>query len=274
MRAARYYGQEDIRVESIPEPKCKEDSIKLAPAFVGICGTDLHEYLGGPTICPTDIHPLTHEGLPLVLGHELSGTITAVGSSVKDFAVGDRIVVHPSLYDYTCGACLAGSENVCYNGGFIGLSGGGGGLADFLTIPADHAHHLPDNISLEIGALVEPLAVAWHALGLSPLQKDSNILVLGGGPIGIAIILCLRAQGCGKIVVSELSAQRSKFAKRFGADYVLDPTKEVDYVGRVKELTGGEGPDIVFDCAGVASALESACQSLKVCMFSLLSIIS
>jgi len=106
--------------------------------------------------------------------------------------------------------------------------------------------------------------VAWHALRMAPLKKDSNVLVLGGGPIGIGIILCLRAQGCGTIVVSELSAQRSKFAKKFGADHVIDPTKEKDYIGKVKSLTGGDGPDIVFDCAGVASALESACKSLKV----------
>ena len=153
---------------------------------------------------------------------------------------------------------------MCYNGGFIGLSGGGGGLSDFLMVPEDHAHILPDNVSLEIGALVESLAVAWYALSMAPLTKALNILVLGVGPIGISIILCLRAQGCGTIVVSELSVARSKFARHFGADYVLDPTKEKDYIGRVKELTGGEGQDIVFDCAGVATALESACKCLKV----------
>jgi threonine dehydrogenase-like Zn-dependent dehydrogenase len=99
---------------------------------------------------------------------------------------------------------------------------------------------------------------------LSPkVKKDSNILILGGGPIGIAVIQALRAKGCGQIMVSELSASRQKFARQFGADHILDPRKE-DVVKRVRDLTGGEGADVVFDCAGVAVGLETACKAIKV----------
>jgi threonine dehydrogenase-like Zn-dependent dehydrogenase len=121
---------------------------------------------------------------------------------------------------------------------------------------------LPDNVPLDIAALVEPLSVGWHAVARSPLTKDSNILILGGGPIGIAVIHALKARGCGKIIVSEISGSRQKFCSQSGANVILDPRKD-DVAERSKEETGGEGVDIVFDCAGVASGLKSACQSIK-----------
>ncbi len=110
---------------------------------------------------------------------------------------------------------------------------------------------------------MEPLAVGWHAVTQSPLKKTDNILILGGGPIGIAVIQALLARGCNKIIVSEISTSRQKFAKHFGATEILDPRKD-DVVKRCQELTGGEGVDIVFDCAGVAVGLEAACKAIKV----------
>lgn len=130
-------------------------------------------------------------------------------------------------------------------------------------VPEDYVLPLPDNIPLDVAALVEPLAVGWHAVSQSPLKKGDNVLILGGGPIGIAVIQALLAQGVGQIIVSEISASRQKFAKHFGATTILDPRHE-DVVKRVKELTGGEGVDIVFDCAGVAVGLEAACKAIKV----------
>lgn len=129
-------------------------------------------------------------------------------------------------------------------------------------MPANYVLPLPDNVPLDIAALVEPLSVGWHAVARSPLTKDSNILILGGGPIGIAVIHALKARGCGKIIVSEISGSRQKFCSQSGANVILDPRKD-DVAERSKEETGGEGVDIVFDCAGVASGLKSACQSIK-----------
>lgn len=124
---------------------------------------------------------------------------------------------------------------------------------------------LPDNIPLDIGALVEPLSVGWHAVRQSPLTSSSTILILGGGPIGIAVINALKARGCGMIIVSEPTASRQKFAKQFGADFILDPISEGEegFARKVRELTNGEGVDIVFDCAGVAAGLKAACQLIK-----------
>ncbi|KAH8672044.1 chaperonin 10-like protein [Tricladium varicosporioides] len=262
MRAARFYGKEDIRVEQIDEPECKAGQVKVKPAFVGICGTDLHEYIGGPTFAPTTPHPVTKESIPITFGHEFSGTISAIGPDVTDFKVGQHVSVQPTIYDGSCFACKNNLENVCYNGGFVGLSGWGGGLSDACVVPAGYVLPLPDNIPLDIAALVEPLAVGWHAVKRSPLKSDSNILILGGGPIGIAVIHALKARGCGKIIVSEISGSRQKFCKHFGADIILDPRHD-DVVKGCKEETGGDGVDIVFDCAGVAVGLRDACRSIK-----------
>ncbi|KAN0095326.1 GroES-like protein [Hyaloscypha variabilis] len=263
MRAARYYGIEDIRVEEIEESVCKEGQIKIRPAFVGICGTDLHEYLGGPTFAPKVPHPVTGETIPVTFGHEFSGTVLEVGKGVNGFRKGQHVSIQPTIYCGSCGACALDLKNVCYKGGFVGLSGFGGGLSDACVVPADYVLPLPQNIPLDVAALIEPLAVGWHAVTQSPLKKDSNILILGGGPIGIAVIQALRARGCGQILVSELSASRQKFAKQFGADVILDPRKD-DIVQKAHDLTDGLGVDIVFDCAGVAVGLEAACKAIKI----------
>jgi threonine dehydrogenase-like Zn-dependent dehydrogenase len=225
--------------------------------------SDLHEYLGGPTFAPTVPHPVTKEVIPVTFGHEFSGTVIEVGKNVKDFKPGQHVSIQPTIYCSSCKACARNFQNVCYNGGFVGLSGWGGGLSDAVTVPASYVLPLPDNIPLDVAALVEPLAVGWHAVSQSPLKNDSNILILGGGPIGIAVIQALRARDCGQIMVSELSVSRQKFARHFGADIILDPRKD-DVVKKVKDLTGGEGVDIVFDCAGVAVGLEAACKAIKV----------
>jgi threonine dehydrogenase-like Zn-dependent dehydrogenase len=206
---------------------------------------------------------VTGETIPVTFGHEFSGTVLEVGKGVNGFRKGQHVSIQPTIYCGSCGACALDLKNVCYKGGFVGLSGFGGGLSDACVVPADYVLPLPQNIPLDVAALIEPLAVGWHAVTQSPLKKDSNILILGGGPIGIAVIQALRARGCGQILVSELSASRQKFAKQFGADVILDPRKD-DIVQKAHDLTDGLGVDIVFDCAGVAVGLEAACKAVKI----------
>jgi threonine dehydrogenase-like Zn-dependent dehydrogenase len=236
---------------------------QIAPAFVGICGTDLHEYLGGPTFAPTSPHPVTHDKIPITLGHEFSGVITELGPNLSSsFSIGQQVVVQPTVYCGTCQACQAGVENVCYNGGFIGLSGGGGGLSDSVVVPEGAVLRLPDSVPLDVGALVEPLSVAWHAISAAPLALDSVVLVLGGGPIGLAIVQCLVALNTKTIILSEVSKSRQRFGKEFGAHYVLDPTA-CDTVKESQKLSGKDGPDVVFDCAGVPASIKTACTAIK-----------
>ncbi|KAF2130997.1 sorbitol dehydrogenase [Dothidotthia symphoricarpi CBS 119687] len=262
MNAVRFHGQHDLRYEKIPVPEVKPGQVKIRPAFVGICGSDLHEYLGGPGLCPTTPHPITGESVPVTFGHEFSGIVEEVGEGVAEYKTGDRVVVQPIIYDGTCGACEEGLQNCCWSNGFVGLSGWGGGLADHIVLPTSTLYHLPDNVPLEIGALVEPLAVGWHAVKLSPYKPGNAVLILGGGPIGISTILALKAKGCEKIIVSEVSRRRQEFAKKFGADYIINPLTE-DLVARCRELTDGRGVHIVFDCAGVQAALDQAVHATR-----------
>ncbi|KAF2446847.1 sorbitol dehydrogenase [Karstenula rhodostoma CBS 690.94] len=262
MKAVRFHGQHDLRFEDIPVPTVKKGQVKVKPAWVGICGSDLHEYLGGPGLCPTTPHPITGETVPLTFGHEFSGTIEEVGEGVDDWAVGDRVSVQPIIYDGTCGACQDNLHNCCWSNGFIGLSGWGGGLSEHIVVPTSTLYRLPKNVPLHIGALVEPLSVGWHAVKASPFKKGDAVLILGSGPIGIAVMLALQAKGADKIIVSEVSRKRQEFAKKFGAHYILDPSKD-DVVKRCRELCDGQGVDVVFDCAGVQVALDAAVEATR-----------
>lgn len=207
-------------------------------------------------------HPITGEKVPLTLGHEFSGIVEEVGSEIRDVKTGDRVCVQPIIYDGTCSACKAGYINCCDKNGFIGLSGWGGGLSEHIVVPRSAVVALPDSVSLELGALVEPLAVAWHAVDRSPLKKGDSVLVLGGGPIGLATVQCLKARGVEQVIVSEVAPKRKDFAKQFGADHVVDPTKE-DIVESVRKLTGGQGVNIAFDAAGVQQALGPAMLAVR-----------
>ncbi|EMC96855.1 hypothetical protein BAUCODRAFT_90175 [Baudoinia panamericana UAMH 10762] len=264
MKAVRFHGKEDLRVEDIPEPKCGKGQIKVKPAWCGICGSDLHEYLGGPSICPTDPHPITGElEVPVTFGHEFSGVIEEVGDGVSSkFKKGDRVCVQPIIYDGDCGACQDGLINCCYQNGFVGLSGWGGGLSEHIVVPEYAVFHIPDNVGLDVAALVEPLAVAWHAVNASPFKPTDSVLVLGGGPIGLSVIQALRARNCKQIIVSEVSSMRKQYAKDFGAHVVLDPTKD-DIVARCRELADGQGVHVTFDAAGVQSGLDQAILALR-----------
>ncbi|KAF2262382.1 sorbitol dehydrogenase [Lojkania enalia] len=262
MKAVRFHGKNDLRYEDVPVPMIGKGQVKLRPSWVGICGSDLHEYLGGPNLCPTTPHPITGETVPLTFGHEFSGVIEEVGEGVSNYKVGDRVVVQPIIYDGTCGACLEGLPNCCYSNGFVGLSGWGGGLAEHIVVPTSTLYHLPDNVPLEIGALIEPLAVGWHAVKISPFKKGDAVLILGGGPIGISVILALKAKGAEKIIVSEISRRRQEFARKFGAHYVIDPTKE-DVVQRCRELCENQGVHVAYDCAGVQAGLDQAIKAVR-----------
>ncbi|KAF2967324.1 hypothetical protein GQX73_g6258 [Xylaria multiplex] len=263
MKAVRYYGKEDIRIEQVSEPTVGPGQIKIAPAFVGICGTDLHEYLGGPHFCPTGQHPVTGETIPVTLGHEFSGVIKEIGPGVTGFEIGQACAVQPTIFCGHCAACEGAAENVCQNGGFVGLSGGGGGLSEAVCVNATHVFPLPEGLELETGALVEPLSVAWHALSAAPeIGPDSIVLVIGGGPIGLALILCLKAKGVKTIIVSEIAASRQNFAKQFGATQVINPVND-DVTKVVLTLSNGSGADVTFDCAGVPSSIKSACTAVK-----------
>ncbi|GLA15966.1 hypothetical protein AnigIFM62618_002523 [Aspergillus niger] len=242
MRAVRYHGRGDIRVEEIQEPgSCGVGEVKIRPAFVGICGSDIHEYLHGPSTIPSTTHPITGEKIPVTLGHEFSGTITDVGEDVTRLQVGDNVAIKPNLFD-----------------------GGAGGLSDYVVIKEDRAVRLPEGFDLDLGALVEPLTVAWHAVNRSSIQNDHAraALVVGAGPIGLAVLLVLKARGIESVVIVEVSSQRRELASSLGATRVLDPRTD-DVVGTVRAMTGNAGADIAFECSAVQAGLDAALKGIR-----------
>ena len=200
--------------------------MKLRNAYSGICGSDLHVFYS-PEASGLDFsrpHPVTGSTPPQILGHEFAGTVVAVGDGVEGYDVGDRVAVWPVYYCGRCAACRNGRVNVCRNIGFHGLTSHGGGMAEFTTIAADMLHKLPEAVDLRLGALVEPMAVAWHAVSQSGVQPGQTALIAGAGPIGIGLWFALRARGVDRVLVSEPSSSRRETIQGLGAADVLDPT--------------------------------------------------
>lgn len=211
---------------------------------------------------PDFVHPLAGEKMPIVFGHEFGGVVTEVGAGVTRARVGDLVAVRPSLYDGTCEACVAGHTNVCDYWGWRGIHANGG-LAESAVVEEKTVFRLPGGTSPEISALVEPLSVAWHATRLArDLTPTSTALIIGGGPIGCAVFLALRAQGLTKIVVSEVTQARRDMLVKLGAENVLSPT-DADVVAAVRELSGGRGAHAVFECAGLPVTLSTALDALR-----------
>lgn len=259
MRAAVLHGIDDLRVEDVPEPELPDGYVLIDVAFNGICGSDLgmiHSF--GISEHP---HPLTGACGPQILGHEFSGVVRAVGAGVADVAVGDRVAVQPNYHCGTCARCRDGHEHLCTSAAFHGINAPGGGLAERTAVPAENVHVLPDGVSLEQAAVVEPLAVALHAVHLSGARHTDFALILGAGPIGIATALNLCADGVDRVLLSEPSETRRAVATALGLD-VIDPT-ETDLVAAVQDRTDGSGADVVFECAGVGAAVRTALAAVR-----------
>lgn len=261
MKAARWHGAKDIRVEVIPEPEVSEGKVKIEVEWTGICGSDLHEYLAGPILIPTTPHPLSHEMSPLVMGHEFSGTIIEVGEGVTKVSKGDRVVVEPILSCGHCEPCKKGKYNLCDQLGFHGLSGGGGGFAKYTVVSENMVHKMPDGLDFEQGALVEPAAVALHAVRNSRVKAGDRVAVFGAGTIGLLVIESLKAAGATEIYAVEVSPTRAKKAIELGATQIIDPTKE-NAVEVIKKATDG-GVDVAFEVTGVKPVFNQAVESIK-----------
>ncbi|HEY0274600.1 MAG TPA: 2,3-butanediol dehydrogenase [Paenirhodobacter sp.] len=262
MKAARWHNAKDIRVDDIPEPKVVAGKVKVRVKWTGICGSDLHEYLAGPIFVPVKApHPVSGDVAPIVMGHEFSGEVAEIGEGVTRVKVGDRVVIEPILACGKCEACKRGKYNICDSLGFHGLSGEGGGFAPYTVVGERWVHKMPEGLSFEQGALVEPAAVALHAVRISALRAGGTAAVFGAGPIGLLLVEALKAAGAAKIFVVELSEQRGAKAKELGATEVINP-RDADAAARVRELSGG-GVDVAFEVTGVPSVLQQCIDAVK-----------
>ncbi|MCA1204174.1 MULTISPECIES: 2,3-butanediol dehydrogenase [Bacillaceae] len=261
MKALRWHNAKDLRLENIEEPTVKKGEVKLKVEWCGICGSDLHEYTAGPIFIPKETpHPLTGDKAPIVMGHEFSGQVVEIGEGVTKVQVGDRVTVEPIYNCGKCDACKQGKYNLCADMGFYGLAGGGGGFSEFTSVPEHMLHKLPENVSYEQGALVEPSAVALHAVKQSKLQVGDKAAVFGTGPIGLLVIEALKAAGAAEIYAVELSEQRRQKAEELGA-IAIDPNNG-DAVQQIQELTSG-GVDVAYEVTGVPPVLKQAINSTK-----------
>ena len=251
MLTARYVRDRTIATaEADPTPPLAGE-VQIAVAYTVLCGTDLHILHGN-----MDARVAT----PLVFGHEMSGTIAAVGEDVTGWAAGDPVTVMPLDWDGTCPACLAGNQHICQNLNFIGIDSPGS-LQPLWNVPADVLVALPPSLRLDHATLVEPTAVAVHDVRRASLQAGDKAVVIGGGPIGVLIATVARDAGA-DVVVIELDAARRGQIGDLGFQ-TLDPTA-VDQVEWVTEWTAGAGADVVFEVSGAAAAVLGATGLAKV----------
>jgi len=263
MKAARYYDQKDIRIEDIPEPELKPGTVAIDVAWCGICGTDLHEYLEGPIFVPPKgkPHPISGEEAPVTLGHEFSGTITALGEGVTGLEVGQNVVVEPYIVGEDVDTGEGSNYQLSENMNFIGLGGRGGGLSEKIVVEQRWVHPVGD-IPLDEAALIEPLSVGHHAFVRSGASEGDVAIVGGAGPIGLLTAGVLKASGL-TVYISELSEARKEMARTTGvADEVFDP-REVDVAEKVRELTDGKGADVGFECSSVPVVLDMLIDAVK-----------
>lgn len=261
MRAVRYHGARDLRVEDVPAATAGPGEVEVEIEACGICGSDLHEYVAGPMTIPGDEpHPVTGERLPITLGHEFAGVVADVGQGVS-IPIGTPVAVNPFVWCGECRYCEEGNYHRCVSGGFVGLSGGGGGFAERVVVSEEKVIPLPDGVTTEQGALAEPFSVGLHAVRRSDLAVGDSVAVFGAGPIGLTVVQAARAAGAGLVIASEPRNARRELAAECGADVLVDPATE-DPVDRIDAEVPG-GVDVAFEVAGIGATVDQAVQSTR-----------
>jgi (R,R)-butanediol dehydrogenase / meso-butanediol dehydrogenase / diacetyl reductase len=251
MKAAVWHDQKDVRIEDLPlPPSPPEGQVQIEVKWCGICGTDLHEYLGGPMYIPADKpHPLTGAKSPVILGHEMSGKVIAVGAGVRRVSVGDRVVLCPIIGCRECEFCRSELMGLCPNIAFLGISWHSGGFSQVVNVFDYMCYKLPSEVSYEEGALIEPLAAAVRAMQKARLLGGETLAVIGAGAIGLMATQAALQSGAGQVIVLEPSGIRRQLATECGASACINPLTD-DPIQAVFELTAGKGADAVIECSG------------------------
>jgi (R,R)-butanediol dehydrogenase/meso-butanediol dehydrogenase/diacetyl reductase len=249
MTAATYTGARTFTTAEPPVGAPGPGQVQIAVAYTGLCGTDLHIFHGDMDARVT---------MPAVIGHEMSGTIAAVGEGVVGWSVGQPVTVMPTLSCGSCPACRRGNTHICHSLNFIGIDSEGS-MQNSWNVPADILVALPEGLALDEAALIEPTAVAVHDVRRSKLVASDFVVVIGGGPVGQLIASVALQQGA-RVVLVELDPGRRETAKGFGI-IAIDPRAEnlVEYVLRE---TDGAGADVAFEVSGAAAGVNSAVEVL------------
>lgn len=247
MKAGVFFEKNDLRVMEIEKPVPKSDEVLINVKACGICGTDVHIFCGDEGCFPTP--------RGTVLGHEFSGIIEAVGDSVKELKVGDRVCVDPNKLCNECYYCKSGIGHFCEDMTGIGTSVNGG-FAEYCVVPQSQAYKIADTTSYNEAAMTEPVACCLHGIDLCNISCGDTVAVIGGGMIGMIMLQLAALSGAGKLIMLEPVEEKRKIAERLGADLCIDPlTQDVNEALR---LNGIDRISCVIECVGKTSTMQQA----------------
>ena len=255
--ASYYCGNKAFSVERKTTPPPAQGEVQIDVAYCGLCGTDIHIFHG---------HMDARTGDHRIIGHEMSGVISRLGPGVEGFEPGQSVVVRPLIHCGDCPTCRRGYEHICQNLKFIGIDTDGA-LQEKWNVPAHTVHIIPEGLSLKHAALAEPLAVACHDVRRARVAKGEDVLIIGGGPIGILIGLVARHLGA-NVVISEINETRIEIAEAMG--FTTVNPKKVDVGAALQAMTDTKGMDVVFEVSGVQAGIdlmtEAAATRARICM--------
>lgn len=240
----------------VPEPQVGPGDVLVRVRACGICGSDIHGMDGSSG----------RRIPPIIMGHEAAGVVAAVGEAVSGWQVGDRVTFDSTIYCGACFFCRRGAFNLCDDRRVLGVSCGeyrqDGAFAEYVVVPPRILYRLPDAISFEQAAMVEPVSIALHAVARTPVALNDTAVVVGAGMIGLLVVQALRAAGCGRIIAVDLDQSRLDLAGALGADEGLK-SDAVDVVQHVLSRTGGRGADLAFEVVGIPPTVKLAVQCLR-----------
>lgn len=244
MRQALFTGPGQLTIEEAPVPVPSGREVLVRVEACGVCGSDRAIFAGH--------HPLKP---PVVLGHEYAGVVEAIGPEVRELRPGDRVTVDPNIMCGTCSFCRRGMVQLCVNITPLGISRPGG-FAEFSLVPEANAYRIPDAMTFDQAALVEPLACCVRGIDQADVRLAATVVVLGAGPIGLLLAQLARLRGAGQVVSVEPSPERRALARRLAADVTIDGTDADAVRTAVLDLTGGLGADVVVEASGRSSVAE------------------
>ena len=256
MKALVLEAYNQLVYQDVPEPTIEPDEVMIQVKTCGICGSDVHGMDGS-----------TGRRIPpLIMGHEAAGIITDVGSNVEDFQPGQRVTFDSTVYCGSCFYCRRGEINLCDQRRVLGVSCDeyrqNGALAEYVAVPQQILHHLPQGVSFEHAAMVEPCSIALHAVDRMQISLNDTAVVVGAGMIGLLAIQALRLAGCGKIIALDIETEKFDLALQFGADFTLD-SSQPEVVSEIKKLTDDRGADIVIEAVGITQTVKMALDSVR-----------
>ena len=241
--------------KDVPKPEYEPDEVLVQVKACGICGSDVHGMDGSSG----------RRIPPLIMGHEASGEIVEVGSEVENWSIGDRVTFDSTIYKLEDWYTRKGLYNLSEGRIVLGVSPGEyrrhGAFAEYIAVPHHVLYKIPEKVSFTQAAMVEPVAVALHAVGLTPISVNDSAVVVGAGMIGSFIVQALRTAGCGRIIVVDLELGRLELAKKLGADFGVRADGNV--LDKVKELTHNRGADVAFEAVGIDSTVQTAIDSVR-----------